>query len=217
VQRRALTALTLLFLCTGTAGAQIIRPQIHRSPAAFASLGIGWLQQQGFCDKDTGDCWDFSNAPQWRATFELPLGYSGASWGLAGTMSRVPLIYQGAGLLNSCARCDADANVSQIMGLLRLGGTQGFHQVIDLAAGATLFSNFRATDGTRLGSGKTTSRFTADLAYGFGYGLSNRTEIYLEQAYGLIILPRIPGSSNNTASQTTLRIGGRIGLGDKKY
>lgn len=220
MNRRALSVPALLLCCAAAlhpAGAQIIGPQIRSTPAAFASLGIGWLRQQGFCDKASGDCWAFGDAPQWRASLELPVGYGGTTFGVVGTTSRMPLIYRGSGIGTSCLGCDADANITQILGLLRLGGSEGFHQVIDVAAGATLFSNFRATDGTKIGPARTTSRFTFAIAYGFGYGLSPRSEIFLEQEYGLIILPRVAGSNSNTAQQSTIRIGGRIGLGDKRY
>lgn len=212
-----LAMVTMLTLSAAVAGAQIIRPNFSRSPAAYASLGIGWLQQQGFCDKDSGDCWDFGNAPQWRASFELPLGTGGSAWGIAGTLARVPLQYIGTGLVNSCTRCDADATVSQIMGLFKMSGGQGFHQVIDVAAGAVMFSNFReSSGGGRLGTGKTTTRFGGTLAYGFGYGFSPRSEFFVEQEYGLIILPRQTGSNQNTVQQQTLRIGARFGLGDRR-
>lgn len=214
---RLVAVLALACAALNAADAQIIGPRIGRSPAAFASLGIGWLRQQGFCDKATGDCWAFGSGPQWRASFELPVGYGGTTFGVVGTTARMPLIYRGSGLGSSCLGCDADANITQILGLLRLGGSEGLHQVIDVAAGATLFSNFRATDGTRIGPAGTTSRFTFAIAYGFGYGLSPRSEIFLEQEYGLIILPRMAGSNTNTAQQSTIRIGGRIGLGDKRY
>ena len=209
--------LAMASLAAASASAQIIRPQFNRSPAAYASLGIGWLQQQGFCDKDSGDCWDFGNAPQWRASFEMPLGYGGSAWGVVGTLARVPLQYIGSGLLNSCARCDADATVSQILGLFKMSGGQGFHQVIDVTAGAAMFNNFRtANGGTRLGTGKTTTRFTGALAYGFGYGFSPRNEVFVEQEYGIVFLPRTPGNNNNMAQQQTLRIGARFGLGDRR-
>src|SRR5881394_1992234 len=110
VSRRALLAAAGILLCTASAEAQIIRPQIRTSPAAFASLGIGWLQLNGFCDKSSGDCWGFSmnvGAPQWRVSVELPLGYGGTTWGIVGTTSRYPLTYVGSGLsANSCLRCD---------------------------------------------------------------------------------------------------------------
>lgn len=214
--RRLLVVFALL--CTGAdaARAQIIQPIRRFNPLVWTSLSIGWLQQQGLCDPDTGACWDFGSAPQWRASFELPFG-QGTSFGVAGTTSRMPLIYSGLGSANSCLRCDADANVTQIFGQLHLGGGTGFHQVIDVAAGMTMFSNFRERPGgTRLGDGKMTQDFSFSIGYGFGYALSPRTQIMLVQDYGLIIHKRQPGSSNNTAQQSNLRVGMRFGLGDRR-
>lgn len=216
MNRRILLTLGLLVCAADAARAQIIQGPIRsREPVAWVSLGIGWLDQQGLRDPDSGAIWDFGSAPQWRATLEAPLG-RGASIGVAGTTARVPLIY--AGSLtgpNSCARCDADANVSQIMGQLHIGGGAGFHQVIEISAGMTLFSNFRASDGTRLGDGKTVSDFSFGIGYGFGYSFSDRTRIALLQEYGLVLHKRQPGQSNNTAQQRTTRLGLRFGLGER--
>jgi hypothetical protein len=205
-------------LCTGAdvARAQIIQSVRRFNPLAWTSLSIGWLQQQGLCDPDTSACWDFGSAPQWRASFEFPTG-QGASFGVAGTTARVPLIYAGGLGTGSCVRCDANANVTQIFGQLHLGGGTGFHQVIDISAGATMFSNFRErAGGARLGDGKTKQDFSFSIGYGFGYALSPRTQIMLVQDYGLIIHKRQPGASNNTAQQSNLRVGVRIGLGDRR-
>lgn len=213
--RRVLVALALSCTTADLVHAQIIQPVRRSNPLAWTSLSIGWLQQGGFCDPESGACWDFGSAPQWRATLEFPAG-TGATFGVAGTMSRMPLIYTG-GILNGCSRCDADANVSQIFALLHLGGGTGFHQVIDIAAGTTMFSNFRqSSDGAKLGSGKTVNDFSFAVGYGIGYGLSPRTQIMLVQDYGLIIHKRNPGSSQNTAQQSNLRVGIRIGLGEKR-
>lgn len=214
--RRLLLGLVLVVAGAQVAEAQIIRSGIRTSPIAWTSLSIGWMQQGGFCDPDSSACWDFGNAPQWRATLEFPVG-TGATIGAVGTIARVPLIYSSSGLSpNSCVRCDADANVSQIMGLLRIGGGSGFHQVIDLSAGVSLFSNFRRSDdGSRLGPGEMTQAFTFALGYGFGYNLSPRTQVMLVQDYGLVIHKRQSGSADNTAQQATLRLGVRMGLGDR--
>lgn len=215
--RRLLVVFALLCMVADVARAQIIQSVRRFNPLAWTSLSIGWLQQQGLCDPDSGACWDFGSAPQWRASLELPKG-QGASFGVAATMSRLPLIYSsGLATGNSCLRCDADANVTQIMGQLHLGGSTGFHQVIDIGAGMTMFSNFRErTGGTRLGDGKTKQDFSFSIGYGFGYALSPRAQIMLVQDYGLIIHKRQPGESNNTAQQSNLRVGVRFGLGDKR-
>jgi opacity protein-like surface antigen len=217
VTRRWLYVLALLVAGSDIARAQIIRPVFRNDPQAWTSLSIGWFQQQGFNDRDTGAGLDFGSGPQWRASLEVPMGMGGTTIGAVGTIAKMPLVYRGSVLAaNSCAGCDANATISQIFGTLRMGGGAGFHQVIDLGAGTTMFSNFRREDtGAKLGTGKTTSNFTFALGYGFEYGLSSRTQINLVQEYALIILPREAGSSNNTSQQRTLRIGFRYGLGSK--
>jgi hypothetical protein len=215
VIRRSFAVLGLSVAVSGVSNAQIIgQPaRFSTNPSAWTSLSIGWMQQRPMCDGDSNACWSFSAAPQWRATLEFPMG-TGSSFGVAGTMSRVPLIYSGSALVpNSCGRCDATANISQLMGSMRMGGGEGFHQVIDLSAGVTLFSNFRAKDGTRLGTGKAAQDFSFGVGYGFGYGFSPRTSIMVVQDYGLIIYKKQAGTSNNTAEQTNLRVGIRMGVG----
>jgi hypothetical protein len=209
--------LVVFALCGGAevAQAQIIgrEQSFSREPIGWVSLGIGWMQHGAFNDPETGDGWDFGSAPQWRATLVFPAG-RGAAFGVAGTIARVPLIFDGP----TCAtgRCDADANVSQVLGLFRLGGGSGLHQVIDVQAGITMFSNFREVDsGTRLGTGEMSQAFTFGIGYGFGYPLSPRTHVTLGQDWGLIILKRQPNTSQQTVQQTATRIGIRFGLGDR--
>lgn len=214
MNRSLLAACGLALGVSATAQAQIIDSRrISTDPLAWTSLSVGWLQHGGLCDPDSSSCWDFGSAPQWRASLEMPLG-RGASLGVSGTTARVPLTYSG-GILSGCARCDADANVSQVFGTLHIGGGSGFHQVIDLNAGMTLFSNFRTTDGTKLDPDKTRSAFTFSLGYGFGYSLSPRFAIMVLQDYALVIHKRVSGDPNNTAQQSTLRFGARYGMGSR--
>jgi hypothetical protein len=221
VNRRTLFVLTLSIAGAGIARAQIIQPRLRTTPIAWTSLSIGWLQQAGFCNGDTGACYDFGSGPQWRVSLEMPMGMSGSTTvGIVGTTAKMPLIYRGGSLplpsgANSCSSCDADANITQILGLLRMGGGTGFHQVIDVMAGTTMFSNFRSTTGTKLGNGKLTQNVSFGLGYGFGYGITPRTQINIVQDYGLLILKRQSGNSNNVAQQSTLRLSIRYGLGDK--
>ena len=182
-------------------------------PIAWTSLSVGWLQHGGLCDPDSNSCWGFGGAPQFRASLDMPMG-RGATIGIAGTTAKVPLRYDG-GLLSACNGCDADANVSQIFANLHIGGGTGLHQVIDVNAGMTLFSNFRRTSGERLDPSGMVSAFTFDIGYGFGYSLSPRFQLMLLQDWGLVIHKRMSGQTNNTANQTTTRIGARYGLGSR--
>lgn len=213
--RKLLVALALSLVGAVTVDAQIIdsRRVGTGEPIAWTSLSIAWLQHQGLCDPDSNSCWDFGGAPQFRATLEMPMG-RGATVGLAGTTARVPLIYDG-GLLSGCTRCDADANISQIFANFRIGGGTGFHQVIDVNAGVTIYSNFRTTNGAKLDPAGTVSSFTFGIGYGFGYSLTSRFQLMLVQDYGLVIHERMPGRSTNTAQQSTTRFGARYGLGSR--
>lgn len=209
MRRITLAGAALVVVAATVADAQIIRPTVRTRPVAWASLSAGWLQQNDICGADTGACWDFGGAPQFRATLEMPVGTS-AALGVAATRARVPLVYSGSLVLpGSCGQCDADANVSQLFGNFRFGsGNVGFHQVIDVSAGTTIYSNFRSTDGTKLGTGKAVNDVTFGLGYGFGYSLSPRSQVFLVQEWMLVLHERQSGSSENTSAQQIVRIGG---------
>ena len=213
MSRRLLT-IALILAAAQSAGAQIIDAggtgRRFGQPNSWVSLGIGWLNQGGLCDPDSDSCWNFGNAPQWRASLEYPIG-RGATIGVAATTARVPMVYQAQ--LVCSGGCDADANVSQYLAQLHLGGGIGIQQAIDISAGMTSFTNFRAADGTRLEPAKAVSNFSFAVAYGFALPLSQNFHITLTQEYGQIIGKRMSGQSNNSAGQNVTRLGARVGLG----
>ena len=205
---------TVLLATAASSGAQIIdaggSARRFGQPNAWASLGIGWLQQGGLCDPGSNTCWNFGNALQWRGTLEYPIG-RGATIGAAATTARVPLIYGSSG---PCNGCDADANVSQYLGQLHLGGGTGIQQAIDITLGMTVFTNFReAGTGTRLDPQKAVSNFSFSVAYGLALPISQNFHVTLSQEYGQIIGTRMAGQSSNTAQQNITRLGARVGLG----
>jgi hypothetical protein len=204
----------MLFAGAVQARSQILEApaRFSREPIAWTSLSIGWLTHDSMCDQETNACWEFGDAPQWRGTLEFPMG-RGATIGVAASTARVPLIYNGGLTGASCASCDADANLTQYFGNVRIGGSSGFHQVIDLNAGATVFSNFRSTAGSRLG-GKAITDFSFAIGYGIGYGFTPRMQMMLLQDFGLVIHQRQTGTANRTAQQRATRIGFRVGLGE---
>ena len=200
-----------------TADAQIIDPGRDRprgfvgQPKAWVSLFAGFAQHQGLCEPESESCWSFGDALQWRAALDFPIG-NGAQIGVVGTHAKMPLIYSG-GLLSGCSGCDADANVSSLLGQLRIGGGSGIHQVIDVTAGMTLYSNFRRTDGTRLDPERTVSNWTFAIAPGIALPLSPRAQVILAQEWGIVVGKRVSGRSTNSAQTQTLRLGFRYGLG----
>ena len=76
-------------------------------------------------------------------------------------------------------------------------------------------SNFRTTTGTQLGTGKAVTDFSFAVSYGFGYNLQSRLQLFLVQEYGVMIHKRQTGNPNNSAQQQTIRVGARLGLGDR--
>lgn len=212
---RRLLFVGILVGITQSASAQIIDAggsgRRFGQPNTWVSLGIGWLQQGGLCDPDSNSCWNFGNAVQWRGTLEYPIG-RGATIGVAATTARVPMIYSAQ--LVCVSGCDADANVSQYLGQLHLGGGTGIQQAIDLTAGMTVFTNFRASDtGMRLDPVKAVSNFSFLVGYGLALPVSRNFHVTLSQEYGQIIGKRVSGQSSNSAQQNITRIGARVGLG----
>jgi len=214
--KRTLIVVALLGGTAQVAAAQIIRPNLVSRPAGWTSLSVGWTRQQAICDQGSNACWNFGGAPQYRGSVELPLGNLSA-WGVAVTASRAPLVWAGSASLNNCVLCDANVNITQYLGMIRLGtgGSGAFQQFIEMGAGATQFTGFRSTTGTQLGSGKAVTDFSFAVSYGFGYNVQPRLQLYLAQEYALMIHKRAAGNPNNSAQQQTLRVGARLALGDR--
>lgn len=215
--RTILLAAALVGMTAEVARAQIIRPVRRNNPMAWTSLSVGFLQQQSFHDPQTNSSWEFGSAAQWRATLELPLG-SGAALGVTGTMARIGMIYHGQPQIvdpRSCSSCEADANISQLLATLRLGGGSALHQVIDLSAGYTFFHNFKSEAGQALGPDKAINDFTFGLGYGFGYSFSPRAQVFFVQDIALIIHRAGDGDLENIPQQRVTRIGGRFALGSR--
>jgi hypothetical protein len=193
------------------ADAQIIDSRGGRGrmgPSAWTSIFAGWTRHEPLCDPDSNSCWNFGSALQWRGTVEYPMG-NGATIGVVGTHSRAPLLYSSGPI----GTTDADANISQILGQLRIGGGSGIHQVIDMTAGTSLYSNFRRTsDGARLDSG-TVRNWSFALGLGFAMPFSPRSQMVLLQEFGYTIGKRMVGNPSNSAQTYTLRLGLRLGLG----
>ncbi|HYD53320.1 MAG TPA: hypothetical protein VEA99_11855 [Gemmatimonadaceae bacterium] len=203
--------MVLAFGTAANASAQIIRAPARFETRTWASAGVGLAQTQTFEDYTTSSEWDFGTIVQWRASVDRTLP-NGGSVGLTGTLARPTLAYYTSG----CDPCDASANLFQVLAAFRLGGGMGFHQVIELHAGVTGFSNFRRDDDDRrLPPTNTVLDPTFAIGYGFGYGLSQNTQIAIVQEYGAILHRRegAPSGTNTLRQLQTTRFAFRIGLG----
>ncbi len=198
--------LTLVLLAAAVTPA---RAQRYGEPSTWLSAGIGLWQSQGVYDPATNAAWNFGSATQYRGAIEFPVG-NGVALGVTGTYASVPLTYQG-----SLFTTDATMAMSQVLGTVHVGGGMGFHQVIDLSAGAVSFAGLKASDGTSLQPDKSIIDFTFALGYGLGYGLSRSTELTLVQEYSTFVHARGSGNAggNNTPRQWVTRFGVRYGVG----
>lgn len=208
--RPAVVVLALAITAASASG-QIIRPGATFQSQTWASVGVGVLQTQNVEDWATTTEWDFGTVVQWRASLERTLR-NGGSIGLAGALARPSLAYDGTG----CAPCEARANLFQILAAFRVGGGSGFHQVIELHAGVTGFSNFRRdADDEQLAPNETVLDPTFSIGYGFGYGLGQNSQIAVVQEYGAMLHrnDRAPSGANTLRTMSATRFGFRLALG----
>ena len=210
----------LAFLAPIAAQGQVFEVRRTREPLVWTSLSAGLYEAQSVTDGRTGSVWAFGGGLQYRATIEAPM-QRGASAGAVVTYSRMPLTYHDGGALpvtSTCApRCDAHADLMSIMALFRIGGGDGFHQVIDLAAGILRYANFEA-DAT---AERLPPRQDTDLAlaigYGFGYAISPRLHVVLVQDFSLTLHQDegLSGDASRMQQQRTTRLGLRYGAGSR--
>lgn len=219
---RRLTRWSLLALCATSSplAAQIFDvPQRGESspPGWWISGGAGWLIAPTVLDGRSGASWNFGDGIQYRLSVEKQVS-AGTSLGIAVSHARLPLTWAalaGAPPGTVCpSACDAEADVQSAMVMFRGGDRPGFHQVLELLAGATRYGNFRADDGGDLPPDGFDTDFTYSIAYGFGYGLSTRSSITLVQDYTSVMHQRegLAGGSGRTSHQHITRLAFRLGF-----
>lgn len=208
---RFLPFVILALSAASSAGAQIIRPRYGLAePKAWASLGAGVQQGFSVTDGSTGTVWRFGNGTQYIASLEKAFS-GGNTIGVKGAHSKVPLTFSGGALTT-----EADANVSQLMGVIHIAGNTGFHSVLELSAGATMYSNFRARDdGRKLAPASPDYDFSFAFGYGFGYSFSSTFSIDIVQDLTTSIHQKtgLSAGDDSTVRLHSTRVMGRFGLG----
>jgi hypothetical protein len=210
--RRSFLALVPLVLAA-PAGAQIIRPGMRfQEPTAWASLGAGLQNTFSVRDGTSGSVWEFGDGIQYVAALEKTVS-SGVTFGVRGTHARLPLRYSGPATFT-----DADANVSQVVGLVHVASGREFHSVLELSLGATIFSNFRSrsTD-LRLEPTTPDTDFTFGFGYGFGYNFTPRFAIDAVQEISTALHQKtnLGAGEGSTIRINSTRIVARFGLGGR--
>ena len=215
----------MLWAVVAAAVAPVARGQIIRVPQraseqrGWVSASGGFLAVQRVSDGSTLSDWFFGNATQYRVSVEMPL-QSGSTLGIVAATARVPLEYRpfATNTATACSvGCDADANISQLLAALHIGRSgMGVYQVIDLAAGATIYWNFRERGtGAALEPSSPDLDLALSLGYGFGYAFSPDMQVELVQdgAFSMHQRTGLSAGDNTLIRQFTTRIGMRFGLG----
>jgi len=205
-----------MLLASLGAEAQIIRPRFQvGQPAAFISFGMALQQGWSVTDGVSNSVWRFSDATQYVGSIEKALS-GGASIGLRGSYAKVPLQYQPRSGGDVILQEDADANVSELFGTLHVANGRGFHSVLELSAGATMYSGFKArSDGRRLNGDGNDLDFTFAFGYGFGYAFSPTFTVDVVQDVATSLHQKTDLTSGDDSSTRlhTTRLVGRIGFG----
>ena len=226
--RRFFLALLVLIFAAESLGAQIRRPRAYTTddPDWWVSGGVGGFRGNGVNHGVTGSTWDFGNATniQYRASIEKAMD-NGASFGIAGSFARVPFAYSAdltkplpAGEAGArCASCNAHLDMTTLVLGFHSGSGIGFHQVIEINGGVVMYKNLKQdAGGAKLAPSNGDIDPLFSLAYGFGYGLNNRTNIdFIFADYTFAIHERtgLANGTSNTNSMPSLRVALRLGFG----
>jgi hypothetical protein len=228
MRRFSLALLTVMFV-GGSLGAQMPRrPSAYTNdPSYWITAGISGFRANAVNDGVSGSAWNFGNSTNiaYRGSIEKG-GSNGSSFGVAGSWSHVPFLYSstvvtpvGPGGTVQCANgtsCDAHLDLMTLVATFHSGGGIGFHQVLELNGGVVSYSNLkRDSDGSQLNPpGRNIDPLFA-LGYGFGYGLSDRTNLDVISDYSFAIHERknLSNGTSNTNSMPGIRVALRMGFG----
>jgi hypothetical protein len=216
VRRLTLVLLTfLVVLPRADARAQIIRqpgPRL-REPTNWGSAGVGLQQGWTVFDGSTGTRWDVGDSQTWFAGVEHALS-GGVTVGVRASTAGTSLRYlvRGTGIVT-----DADARVSQALGVLHITSGRPLHSVIELGAGATFYSGFKEQGtGTELAPRSTDTDFTFVLGYGIGYAFSRTFQLDVVQDLATALHQKtgLEAGDNSSARISVTRLVARVVLGD---
>jgi hypothetical protein len=208
--------LALVLVSGSSADAQVRRrAPVVSEPSMWGSLSVGLYGANGVSDGATNSTWDFGEGTSWqlRAALEKALQNQFSLGGVL-TYVDVPFVYVGP----SCGRCDAHLDLTSLGVSFHAGGSQGLHQVLEVSAGAAMYSNLkRDSDGAKLAptDGSVDPFFT--FGYGFGYSFNPTMQVSIVQDYGLVLHERkgLANNESNTLTQRTTRLNFRMGFGNR--
>jgi opacity protein-like surface antigen len=228
--KRILFSAAMLIALASTADAQFSTYPRTTEPAYWLSGGVGTFNAQRVNDGSTASTWDFGEKTSWqyRGSIEKAI-QNESSIGIVGTFVRLPFTYASTTLGcaacattgsagASCGSCAAHLDLMSLELTFHSGGGAGFHQVVEIGAGATAYRNLkRDADGAALAPSGGNIDPSFGLGYGYGYGLSSNSEIMIVGDYRLILheSKNLPSGTSNTNTVRSIRMGLRFGFGTR--
>ena len=219
----------MVMFAVGSVSAQMPRrPSAYSNdPGFWITAGVSGFRANAVNDGLSASSWNFGNSTNfaYRGSLEKG-GNNGSSFGVAGSWSHVPFSYAstaftptagGGGVqCASSTSCDAHLDLMTLVATFHSGAGIGFHQVLELNGGVVAYRNLkRDSDGAKLTptGGNIDPLFA--LGYGFGYGLSDRTNLDILSDYSFAIHERsaLSNGTSNTNSMPGLRVSLRMGFG----
>jgi hypothetical protein len=217
--RRSLCSMLVCVFAAPTLGAQIgrQRPTAPSDPGYWVGLSIGYVEGITTTDDATGATWRFGYTSQLRATVEKTLS-QGVTLGVAAGYASAPLTYSSAQFGGACpSSCLANADITQYLAFVRGGSGRigtGFHGSFAVEGGVTQFSKFRdRTTKTSLPPSSGSNDLTLGFGTGFGYRMSQLSEIYVDQSYDFVFHKQSSAVTNQSVPRLlTFRGGIRFGF-----
>ncbi len=214
----------MVILCAASLSAQRRRTVYSTDPSYWITAGVAGFRANGVNDGATASSWDFGNSTNFQYRASLEKGWNnGASFGVSGSWAHVPFLYSATGILPpgggggiQCASCDAHLDMMTLVGSFHAGSGYGFHQVLEVNGGIVSYRNLkRDSDGAKLAPSGGNIDPLFSFGYGFGYGLSDRTNIDIISDYSIALHERknLSNDVSNTNAMPSLRLSLRMGFG----
>lgn len=206
-------SLTLAVLPPTGASAQIIRGGRFglRDPQTWVSATFGWQSGWTVRDGTTDSRWDLGDTQQYGASIERAVT-GGVSVGVRANTSQPSVRYTTSGLTQR----DADARVTQALGVVHVTTGRDIRSVFELGLGSTIYSNFRErVTGQAIGPAKTDADFLFVFVYGLGYSFSRNFHVDVVQDVGRSLHQKtgLAAGEDTSARISSTRLVARYGFG----
>ena len=215
MRRLSLSLLSVLFaLPLQRGGAQIIRGgQIAvRDPQTWVSAGVGWQNGWTVSDGTTGSRWDLGDAQQYGLSVERTVR-SGITLGVRAATSQPSLNFLNT--IGTPLTRQADARVSQALGVVHVTTGRDIRSVFELGVGSTIYSGLRERGSNAKLGPSSDADFTFVFSYGLGYSFSRSFHVDVVQDIGTSLHQKAGLSAGEDTSIriSTTRLIARLGLG----